>query len=113
MQVRQLKAEYTDNVIVRFELGGRYEMDSSSVFVEKLFQCPDLDEDAFDIIHDELHIFNNRSGKFFTLRASVVEAQEVGWGRLRLRSPWNLFTKREKRVRESAGLSRPVSYEFF
>lgn len=111
MQVRQLKAEYTDNVIVRFEIGGRHEMDSSSVLVEKLFQCPDLDEDAFEIIHDELHIFNNRSGKFFTLHATVVEAREVGWGRLR--SPWNIFTNREKRVRESAGLSRPVLYEFF
>ena len=80
MQVRQLKAEY-GQCNRSFRNRGRHEMDSSSVLVEKLFQCPDLDEDAFEVIHDELHIFNNRSGKFFTLHARVrYWCKECGGG---------------------------------
>lgn len=87
----------------------RHELSPKSVRVEKLFQQPDLDEDAFEVIHDQLHIFRNQSGKFFTLHASIVEVHEMEWGSAK--SPWNVFTEREKRARELAGLTRPVSYE--
>ena len=109
-RVSQLKADYMDNVTVRFEVTDKHDMNTGSVRVEKLFQCPDLDSDAFEIVHDQLHIFQNLSGKFFTLHASVVEVQQEECGSER--RPWNVFTEREKRYRESAGLTRPVSFEF-
>ena len=109
-RVSQLKADYMDNVTVRFDVGDKHDMNPRSVQVEKLFQCPDLDGDAFEIVHDQLHIFENSSGKFFTLHASVVEVQDVEWGGNR--RPWNVFTDREKRYRESSGLARPISFEF-
>lgn len=108
-RVREIKADYEDKVVVRFDIGHRHELSLETVRVEKLFQCPDLEDDAFEIVHDELHIFQNHSGKFFTLRASVVEVQELEFGASR--SPWNVFTRRGKRERESAGLARPVSFE--
>ena len=108
-RVSQLKADYMDNVTVRFDMEDKHYMNTGSVRVEKLFQCPDLDSDAFEIVHDQLHIFQNFSGKFFTLNASVVEVQEEWGGK---RRPWNVFTDTEKHYRESAGLTRPISFEF-
>lgn len=104
-----LKARYDDNVTVHFELG-RHEMESKCALVEDLFHHPDLDQDSWEVVHDELHIFKNDFGKFFTLVASAVEVQDDGRGQCV--APWNVFTERQKRRRESRGLIRPISWEF-
>lgn len=105
-----LSVFYGDGVTVHFDLGKHVLDPDDGNRVKYLFRQPDLYQDSWEVVHDELHIYKHDTGKFYTLQMVVLEIRDSDH---RMNScPWTYFSAKEKKRRELCGLKRPEAWAF-
>ena len=105
-----LSVFYGDDVAVHFDLDKHALHPDDGNRVKHLFKQPDLCQDSWEVVHDELHIYKHDTGKFYTLPMVVIQIR--GSDHRTNVCPWRFFSAKEKKRRERCGLTRPEAWEF-